>query len=234
MSVSPETLAAYADDQLQGAERADVERAVLADPDLARQVERHRALKDRLAAHYAPVMAAPLPDALLTALAQSPSPVADLAAVRARRKRWLGWGAGLALAASLTLAVVLPRGGGDGALPGYADGPLASALDTQLSGQAPAGARFRVVISFADASGALCRGYAGGQGSGIACHDKRGWKVTREVGGAPGGADAGDAAYRQAGSADAALMALAQDMAQGPALDAQAEQVARAKGWQQR
>ena len=37
--------------------------------------------------------------------------------------------------------------------------------------------------------------------------------------------------YRQAASADAAVMAAAQDMAAGPALDAAAERAARADGW---
>lgn len=233
MTLSPETLAAFADGQLDSAEAADVARAVDADPALARQVERHRALRARLAAHYAPVLEAPLPDRLRQAVMPPEATVVDLAQARARRTRRLTWGGGigLALAASLTLAVVLQRPGAETPLPGYADGALASALDNQLSGQAPVGAPVRVVISFADASGALCRGYASGQGGGIACRDDRGWKVTRQLGAQVATPEADDGAYRQAGSHDAALMALAQDMAQGAALDQAAERAARAEGW---
>ncbi len=235
MTPSPETLAAYADGELDAVMQAEVERAMAADPALARQVERHRALKARLAAHYAPVLDAPLPPGLLAAVSQpqTGAEVIDFSAARARRPRRLAWGGGigLALAASLTLAVVLQHPGGNGPGPGYADGALASALDTQLSGQAPDGAAARVVISFADASGALCRGYDSGQGGGIACHDARGWKLIRQVGGGAAAGPGDDGAYRQAGSHDAALMALAQDMAQGPALDPAAERAARAKGW---
>ena len=37
--------------------------------------------------------------------------------------------------------------------------------------------------------------------------------------------------FRQAGSADAAIMAAAQDMAAGSALESAAEKAARANGW---
>jgi anti-sigma factor RsiW len=96
-------------------------------------VERHRALRARLAAHYAPVLEAPLPDRLRQAVMPPEATVVDLAQARARRTRRLTWGGGigLALAASLTLAVVLQAGRRNAAA-GYADGALASALDNQL------------------------------------------------------------------------------------------------------
>jgi anti-sigma factor RsiW len=49
MSISPEMLAAYADDQLDGADRAMVEQALAQDPALAQEVATHRALRARLA-----------------------------------------------------------------------------------------------------------------------------------------------------------------------------------------
>jgi len=232
MTVTPEELAAYADDQLDQAARARVAEAVAADPVLARQVERHQALKAKLAAHYAPVLEAPLPAALVAAV-EDGGRVVSLSEARARRNRRFAWGGGvaLALAASLTLAVVLQHPAGDAALPGYASGELAGALDTHLPGEAPQGAPVRVVISFADASGALCRGYDAGQGSGIACHDSTGWRLQRQVESSSATPQDASAQYRQAGSADATLMAMAQDMAHGPALDPAAERAARAAGW---
>jgi anti-sigma factor RsiW len=63
MSISPEMLAAYADDQLDGAERAMVEQALAQDPALAQEVATHRALRARLVAHFAPILEETLPKA---------------------------------------------------------------------------------------------------------------------------------------------------------------------------
>lgn len=235
MTITREMIAAYADGELEGAERDRVEQALAEDPALARQVEAHRALKARLSAHFAPILDAPLPEALTRAVREKPeAEIIPLdAARRARassssnpmRSRW-AWGAGVALAASLVLAVVLNRPAtNDG--PGYADGQLAAALDTQLSGTQAAGAPVRVMLSFANAQGDLCRGYSGQAGAGIACRDARGWRLEKAFGGAAG--EEGD--YRQAGSADPRLMAAMQDMASGPALDADAEKAAIARHW---
>lgn len=235
MTITPEMIAAYADGELEGAERDRVEQALAQDPALARQVDAHRALKARLSAHFAPILDAPLPEALTRAVrAQPEAEILSLdAARRARaasssnrtRSRW-AWGAGAALAASLALAVVLNRPTPSGGF-GYADAQLAAALDTQLSGDQAAGAPVRVMLSFANARGDLCRGYSGQAGSGIACRDARGWRLEKAFGGAEGE----DGVYRQAGSADPRLMAAMQDMASGPALDADAEKAAIARHW---
>ena len=55
MNITDETLAAYADGELDGAEKERVAAAVAADPALAAKIEAHHALKARLAAHYAPL-----------------------------------------------------------------------------------------------------------------------------------------------------------------------------------
>ena len=235
MTITPEMIAAYADGELDGAERDRVERALAENPALVRQVEAHRALKARLSAHFAPILDAPLPEALTRAVQGQPeAEILSLdAARRARaatssnptRSRW-AWGAGAALAASLALAVVLNRPTPSGGF-GYADAQLAAALDTQLSGTPAAGAPVRVMLSFANARGDFCRGYSGQAGAGIACRDARGWRLEKAFGGAAGE----DGVYRQAGSADPRLMAAVQDMASGPALDADAEKAAIARHW---
>lgn len=240
MTVTPEELAAYADDELDAARAAEVEAAIAADPALARQVEQHRALRGLLSAHYAPIAAEPVPDrfaALLGGAKQEPAPAApaspeviDFAAAResraARRRlpRWT-WVAGPALAATLALLVLVRAPGGTD---GYAGAQLASVLDTQLSGESAPAGEPRVLLSFARADGSLCRAFAASESSGIACRDARGWKIERR---APGIApEAGD--YRQAGSPVEALMQQAQDMAgDAGALDPAAEAAARAKGW---
>lgn len=226
MTPTPEQIAAYADGQLEGAELAAVEAAVSADPALRRQVAAHRALRDRLAGHFAPIAEEPVPDRLAALLAQPATNVVNLADARARRSglpRWI-WAAGPALAASLVLAVMVTNRSGQSA--GYADAQLAAALDNQLVADQPASAPVRVLLSFRDRSGTYCRAFSGQAASGIACRDTSGWKL-RSLGAAPAG---GGTEYRQAGS-DAAIMQAAQAMAAGPALDADQERAARSGGW---
>lgn len=227
---TPEKIAAFADGQLEGTERADVAAAVAADPVLAEQIAAHQALRARLSNHFAPVASEPVPDRLAALLATPQTEVVDLAQVRARRSglpRWT-WVAGPALAASLVLAITLGRGGGPGA--DYAPDQIAAALDSQLVGEQPANAPVRVLLSFRDSGGAYCRAYAASEASGIACRDSEGWKL--QGASAPGAGPVTEE-YRQAGS-EAEVMAQAQALAAGPALDAEAEKAARARGWRGR
>lgn len=227
MTITPEDLAAFADGELDPQRAAHVAEAVAADPALAAQVAAHKALRARLGAHFAPILDAPVSEALSAPLRPAAAEVVDLAAARERREhtrtlpRWT-WLAAPALAASLVLAVFL-RGGGDAG--GYAQGPLVATLDTQLAAGPPGDGDTRILLSFRDKAGDYCRAFAGAQQSGIACRDARGWRMVAGEGGVE--AQRGD--YRMAGSAD--VLALAQELADGPALDAQQEQAARARGW---
>ena len=56
MNISPEMIAAFADGELEGADKEKVEAAIAADPILASELERHRRLKAMLAARYAPIV----------------------------------------------------------------------------------------------------------------------------------------------------------------------------------
>ena len=229
MSVTREELAAFADNQLGEPRRSEVAAAVAADPALAAELAAHRALKERLSAHFAPILEAPVPDRLTALLGPAEPKVVDFTAAKQKRAargipRW-GWIAGPALAASLALAVFLPRGG---SLPeGYAGPQLAAALDQQLVASQPGDAPTRVLLSFRDDHGQYCRAFAGASQSGIACKDATGWQL-RTVG---AGETAQQGEYRTAGSTAAALMAAAQAMAAGPAFTAEEEQAARARGW---
>lgn len=236
MTITPERLAAFADGELPEADARIVEALVAQDADLARLVAAHRALRQRLSAHFAPILTAPLPDQLVARLAQPDPQIIDFAKAREQRDsrrgipRWT-WIAGPALAASLVLAVVLPgQEKGDTTLiegRAYAAGPLAETLDGQLSANQSGSGPTRILLSFKDSAGAYCRGFSGEAQSGIACRDQKGWQLRKLVGGSQG--EGGD--YRQAGSQDAELMALAQDMAPEGALDASQEQAAKARGW---
>jgi len=227
MSVTPEELAAFADGQLDEPRGSAVAAAVAVDPALAAEVERHRELRQRLASHFAPILDAPVPERLTALVGGGEPKVADFTAASQRRAirgipRW-AWIVGPALAASLALAVFVPRGTPQG----YADPELAGALDRQLVATQASDARTQVLLSFRNHGGQFCRAFSGRTQSGIACRDSTGWRLQAT---APGAAsEQGD--YRMAGSPAAAIMAQAQDMAAGPALTAEQEQAARVRGW---
>lgn len=102
--VPADLLIAYADGELnapeQAAERARVEAAIEANPQLASRVEQHKALRQRLSAAFDPVLDEPIPDRLRAAIrgagaadsnasgsstAQPASGVTDLNRARAER-----------------------------------------------------------------------------------------------------------------------------------------------------
>jgi len=229
MTVTREELAAFADGELTGERAARVAAAVAADPALAGQVEAHHALRARLADHYAPFAAAPVPDRL-TALLTREAEVVDFTEARERREtrrtvpRW-SWIVGPALAASLALVLLRPGSGDDGAP--YADPQLAAVLDSRLVAEQAPRADTRVLLSFRAQGGGFCRVFSGEGGGGIACRDEDGWRLEALGEGSAGAATD----YRMAGASDADLLARAQEMAQGPALDAEAEAEAKANGW---
>ena len=137
--------------------------------------------------------------------------------------RWIRI-AGPALAASLVLALVgmsLSRSGD------YARGDLAEALESQLVATQAADSPVRVLLSFRDHGGEYCRGFTGKARSGIACRDHRGWRLRKLL----GPSRVGSNEYQQAGSVEMTLMAPAQEMAAGPALDAAEEALAASGGW---
>ena len=220
MTVTPEELAAFADGELDEPRRSQIEAEVAQDEELAAQVERHRALKAQLGAHFAPILAQPVPERLTAPLGSTATKVADLTAARQKRQasrtfpRW-GWIAGPALAASLALAVFLPGGRTDG----YAGTELAAVLDERLVAEQAPGEDLRILLSFRDEAGAYCRAFAGTEQSGIACRDDEGWRLRFESEGSA--AEVSD--YRMAGTGAAEVQERAQEMASGPALDRAAE-----------
>lgn len=236
MSVTDEQIAAYADGELAGEELAQVEAAVAADPALASKVEAHRALKAKLGAHFAPILDQPVPDHLSAMLRPSEQTAEVVSFAQERSKRGLApivrrWGVyiGPALAAAVVAAAVfLPRIGGSDPIPtdGMAGPQLASVLDNQLVADQNPEAETRILLSFEQEPGRLCRVYRGEVAGGIACRNEQGWQIEREM--LLG--DGQSTEFRQAGS-DAELMAAAQSMATGGALTAEEEAAAKAKGW---
>ena len=231
MGITREEIAAFADGQLEAEREAEIAKAFAADPALAEEVARHRALKTMLQGHFAPIAEEPVPDRLASMLRPGPqAQVVDFASARQEREErrklphW-GWVAGPALAASLAIAVFLPRGGDTPE--GYADAQLASMLDQTLVADQQRDADTRILLSFRNDEAEFCRAFSATDGAGIACRDEAGWKL--EALGE--GSEAAGTDYRMASAGDGEIMAIAQELAAGPALDAEAEAAAREAGW---
>ena len=222
MTIEPEMLMAYADGEADPLTAKRVERAMAADPALAAEVERQRALTAKLRAAYGTLDAAPVP-AGIAALLQESARVTPMPARRAPARGW--WGA---IAASLVAGVVLgqfvPReDGGSFAQRGgatVAAGSLDRALATQLASTQPQDAPVRIGLTFRNRDAALCRTFEQAATSGIACSRGDAWRIERLYAADP----ARGGGYRQAGAS--AAMADAQAMMAGDPLDAAAEREA--------
>jgi hypothetical protein len=261
MSVSEEMLMAYADGEYdapeRSAERSAIEAAVRADPDLARRVEQHRALRRRVSALYAEVLNEPVPDRLVAAVrgtrgAQSQAEIVDLGRLRsARQLKAAGAAHGIgrvvprwaAMAASLIVGLVAgylawsPR---ESALITATGGQLTAksslerALTSEIAGQYAPAEPVHVGLSFKSKSGVYCRTFAMQQTeslSGLACRHGDQWRIEAlaRTNAAPGTSTA----YRPAGSQlpDSVRVVVEAQMA-GEPLDAQGEALAKQHNWQ--
>jgi hypothetical protein len=240
MTISDERLMAYADGELDGAARAEVEAALARDPELARTVERHRALSARLRAGYADVLQEPVPERLSALLgAERPASVADFAAARdarlhsPERRRVPGW---VALAASFVVAALVgllllraPEADYervDGQL--VARGPLERALFNELASR-PSGSGVAIGLSFRDREGRYCRTFhieRDAPAAGLACRAGEGWALP-VLAEAP--SQAGD--LRAAAAMPLAVLEAVDAAIAGEPLDAAAEAAARDAGW---
>jgi hypothetical protein len=243
MTFSDETLMAYADGELEAATRAAVEAAMAADPEVARRIAQHQALRARLRSAFDPLLAEPPPERLLAAArgtAMQPLPGKVTALRRAgARWSWPQWGA---LAASLVLGVLLgpwllraPGGAPlitrDGTL--LAAGTLARALSEQLASNQPASAAVQIGVSFRSRGGDYCRSFVLHEKSalaGLACRDHGAWRL--EALAASESAPGAGGAYRAAAAALPPAVAGTLDaLIAGEPLDARAEAAARDRGW---
>lgn len=248
MNYDDDTLMAYADGELDPAQRAAIAQAMRDDPAVAAAVARHQALRQDVFAAFAGTLEEPVPERLQPPAAAR---VLDLGAARAardataledrarlrRRVSWPQWGA---LAASLAVGVLAGSLGtgwlGGGSAPALAQGPggelaaggrLAVALDRQLAQDGGTG-EVRVGLSFQSASGGYCRTFQLGGSSGLACREGGRWRI-------PVLADspAPQADYRQASAQlPPAVLDAVDARIKGSTLDAAAERAARDRGWE--
>jgi hypothetical protein len=240
MSLSEELLMAYADEQLEGPARAQVEAGIAADPQIAKRVAQHRALRARLCNAFDRVLDEPVPERLMASARTAPSLQRRNNVVPLRRKpppargSWAQLGA---LAASLAVGIVvgqvlprlastepITRGRNGGFIAGSS---LARALSSQLTSEQGAAAPVQIGATLRSRSGSYCRTFAIHASAmvGLACHEEEGWRV-RVL------ADDEPRAEHPAGFALPAHLtqAIMGPLASEP-LDERAEAAAMARGW---
>jgi hypothetical protein len=235
MKFSPETLMAYADGELDADTRRAIEAEMAIDPQVAQEVERHRAVRVEVGGAFAGVLEEPVPDRLLRAAKKSGTKAAP------PRRQW-SWPEWTSIAASLLIGVLggrallhqPDRGSGlivagvDGRV--IAGGALAQALSEQLSSEDGSGVD--IGLSFRAKSGEYCRTFGARAVNpvvGFACRDAEVWRIDM-LSIAPRAESGGD--YRMASTQLPApiVQAIAERM-QGEALDADEEAVARQRRW---
>ncbi|HEV2703375.1 MAG TPA: hypothetical protein VGV09_17235 [Steroidobacteraceae bacterium] len=243
MKLSEETLMAYVDGELDGPAREQVARAVAADPEVARRVAAHQALRGTLRAAFDPVLKEPVPARFLS-LVQGTSTGAKPAQVLPFRTRpvpqrsWVQWAS---LAASFVLGALAwqfalrmntsdPLSAKQGEI--VASGTLERALNGQLAANQAPTAAVQIGLSFISKQGPYCRTFSmrGTDAAGLACRGSAGWTVQVLMHETP---SPSKGQYRQAASEmPPAVVAAVADAIVGEPLDASAEARAQAGGWQ--
>lgn len=234
--VSDELIMAFADDALEGEEKARVAAAVAADPALTERVGRLRRTRDELRGAFAGQLDLPAPASML-ALFDKPVGGSGSAKIlpfaKPRQPEAIptfGWAA--AAAACLAIAFVAGRVSGPAPLVRMtaergllADGALRQSLDKAASGGT---GTVRIALSFPQQGGGFCRVFNAGADAGLACNVKGDWRIVA-MATAPQ-APTGDM-HQAAGEIPAAIAEAAEDRRSGDPLDAAGEQEAVAKGW---
>jgi anti-sigma factor ChrR (cupin superfamily) len=249
MTISEETLMAYADGELDAATRASVEQAMQSDPDIGKRIARHRALREAMQGAFSSVLEEPVPNRLLDAArgrtAASTGAVIDLSSAReaARQRtsaprRWqpaamaasLLIGLGLGFFAWHSPRVLIGSGAGGGLV---ASATLAEALSTQLSDDRSAERVAITGLSFRDKSGEYCRTFSltgADASSGLACREGSLWRIKALAQSPHAAVSPGN--FRTAASEDSPLIRAAVEASiDGEPLDHAGEIAARQAGW---
>ncbi|HEX3845129.1 MAG TPA: hypothetical protein VHV80_12240 [Steroidobacteraceae bacterium] len=245
MTFPDEVLMAYADDELDPGTRASVDAAMASDPEIARRIALHKALRSRVHATFSKILDEPVPAHLMRAVRSEPadSRKSNVLPLRRRQIRDWSWPQWTAIAASLIVGVIAGRLtllgiGNPGPITMRGDrllaaGALTAALSDQLAGAQSSSDPVRIGVSFRSRSGQYCRTFTLRQPAmlaGLACRAADGWQVgvvahTESAGGGSG--------YRQAASSmPAAVVAAVEDQIIGEPLDRRSEAAARGRHWQ--
>jgi hypothetical protein len=248
VSVSDDTLMAYADGEVDAATRAIIEAAMRDDPEIRRRIEAHRALREAMQGAFSEVLDEPVPQRLIDAArghnAAPAGNVVDLTHARraagdapGRRRIWQP----AAMAASVLVGVALGylgwhgsntwvRTNSNGEL--VAGAGLAGALSNQLSQDRSAGLVAITGLSFRAKTGDFCRTFSltgANASSGLACREHDGWKI-KVLAQSPSAPNSSN--FRPAASSiPPAVRAVVEESIDGEPLDQAGEIAARKQGW---
>ncbi len=248
MKFSEETLMAYADNELDAQTRSAVEAAMAADPEIARRIAQHAALRGRLKATFDKVLDEPPPQRLVDAARGVPAVRREGNVIPLRRKQpqrtaWPQWAT---MAASLVIGVIIgqvllrmPTSGApvvarNGQV--LANGTLAQALSEQLASTQAPDAPVRIGVSFKSKTGDYCRTFTmhATTLAGLACRDQNDWrvKILAQNPQSESNTGNGGGSYRQAGSEmPRSVLQAVDESISGDPLDAHAEALARDVHW---
>jgi hypothetical protein len=252
VSYDEETLMAYADGELEAAQRAEIAAAIERDPALAARVEKMRAVRAKVAGAFATVLRQPVPERLRQAanggaasvstpvtapsrgnVVQFPSRGTPAPRAPWRAREWLAMAASLMLGIVVTWQVLQKPDDPDfitasnGAL--VARGALAKALDEQLASRQDRAGAVVIGLSFEARGKSYCRTFTlrASATAGLACREGTEWQipVTTAVE-IPTGE-----MQQVATPIPPAVMQAIETRIAGDTLDVQGEEEARAKGW---
>lgn len=239
MTFDEETIVAYADGECDAMTAKRIEKAMASDRILSDRIARQQALRNRLAAHYDPVVEDPVPDRLTTLLTASMESNVDTSFANRKadhdRKKVIRRGFGIAqwsaMAATLALGIVVGQFGlGLNGSPIaqhndtlIASGALETALETQLASAQSDGNSYRIGLTFRSKADQICRSFDGKTVSGIACKANDHWRLENTI---PGKATS---EYRQASSSE--INARAAVMMDDTPVDADTERKLMENGW---
>lgn len=255
--ISDEQLSAYIDGELPPGEMARVRAALAADPALAARARQFERVDALLAEFSSGIDAEPLPEAVIALLGAPQAEAAEadgaatVIAMPARGAPRYRIAAGLALAASLVLAVAIgvqfgPRGGADarferiaraGAIPDAS--PLHQALESVPSDETYAaagepGIAITPVLSFVSGAREYCREFrVDGEtraARGVACRRADRWVTLKLAAAAAGGNAVGEYETATAGT-DADFDRFVDSLIAETPLDAAAESALLRRGW---
>jgi hypothetical protein len=249
VSYDDEILMAYADGELDAAQRAEIAAAIERDPALAARVEKHRALRAGIAGAFATVLEQPVPERLRNAasggagapvsapargkVVQFPSRGTPAPRTPWRAREWLAMAASLVLGLFVSWRVFQqPADSGvitasNGSL--VARGALAQALDQQLASQQDRNGAVVIGLSFEARGDSYCRTFTlrASATAGLACRAGSEWQipVTAAV-------ELPSGEYQPVATPiPPAVMQAIESHIAGDTLDVQGEEQARAARW---
>jgi len=241
-----ETLMAYADGELDAAQRAQIEAAIAQDPGLALRVQEHKALRARMTGAFSRVLDQPIPERLEAAarvgtradapargnVIKFPARVTRAPSPPWRAREWIAMAASLLLGVLLSWRLLVPGNtglfeAGKGGL--LARGELARALESQLASEQNGDERVLIGLTFQAHDGAYCRSFVlrAARTAGLACRAGSEWQIpATDSTLAPAGA------MQQAGSIlPPSILRIIEARMEGAALDAEGEKNARLEAW---